>query len=129
MTNIKDKDSLTEEEAKTAFVGVFEEISGLLTKRLGENSYACYINVVWDKATTGQGNTYHSIHALTHPEDEEKTKDSIEHLSSSLYEDPFVAGSVLHHTVANFLEANYNTSITETGNKFKITGEDKGSIN
>lgn len=129
MTNVKNKESLTEEEAKAAFVGVLEEISGLLTKHLGEDSYACYINVVWNKIAEGKENTYHSIHALSHPEDEERTAESMDHLSNSLYEDPFVTGSVLHHTVAHFLETNYNTTITSTGNKFKITGQDPGSIN
>jgi hypothetical protein len=127
--DIKDKESLTEEEAKTIFMTVLEEMSGLLTKYLGKDEYACYINVVWDKPTTGKENTYHSIHGLTHPENDDKTKDCMEHLSSSLYEDPFVAGSVLHHTVSNFLENNYNTILGETDTHFRITGVDTKGVN
>src|ERR1035438_6268300 len=124
-----DKSSYTTAEAKVIFVKALEEVSTLLNKHLGEDSFSCYINLVWDKPITENQNSYHSIHALTHPEDEDKTKEMIENLSLSLYEDPFVTGSDSHRTVASFLENNYNTNMEETEQRFKVTGEDPKGVN
>lgn len=119
---MEDPKSITEEESKKIFTNMLEEMTDLLNKRLGKEQYACYINLVWEKAITGKPNSYHSIHALSHPEDEDKVKNTIENLSKSLYEDPFVAGSVLHHTVSNFLDNNYDTSMSDIEKNFKVTG-------
>ncbi len=127
--SVKSKEELTQVEVKEAFVKVLGDVSDLLTAQLGQDSYACHITLVWDKPVIGKPDTYQSIHALTHPENEEVGKACLDRLSNALYEDPFVAGSVLHHTVANFLENNYNTSIGETNNKFGITGEPPEGVN
>ena len=63
--DLKDKATLTREEAKEVINGCLEDMSLVLQKHLGKGTYVSYINIVWEKTFPEENSPYINFKAVT----------------------------------------------------------------
>ena len=120
---------ITTEELQNKVGELTAAISDLLSKKLGEETYSCYINITWDQPVQGMPDSTQRICLVSTPEtDNVPSYDDISALTKSLAADPFLNHVIIYnftnHLLSTFMPADM-ANVKNLG-KFKHINSGEG---